>query len=175
MIYTDEFIAQLFQCEKVIIDPPPREFREERGYMKKNFTLQSVDGQFNFKGFIRYNTRFPENFSIGLDYNPREEKGTVCLIRCNRNHGENVVFPYHASCHIHRATALTLNEGLKPESHIEQTTEYSRLDEAIQYFIRVVLLDKTQAEKYFPPKQLTLFDEHDGYFKPDPQGFQQLP
>jgi len=161
MYYTDEFINQLFQCVKIFIDSPPKDYQEVRGHMKKNFTLQSVDGQFNFKGFIRYNVRFPENFSIGLDFNPKEEKGTICLIRCNGDHGENAAHPYHSSFHIHRATAFTINEGLKPESHIEETNAYSGLEEAIQYFIKFIAIDNSQAEKYFPPKQLTLFDENE--------------
>jgi hypothetical protein len=161
MNYTDEFIDRLFQISKIFIDPPPKEYREDRGHMKKNFTIQSDDGQYNFRGFIRYNIRFPENFSIGLDYDPKEEKGTICLLRCNGDHGENNVFPHHATFHIHRASAFTINEGLKPESNIEQTTAYSGLEEAIQYFINLINIDNSQSEKYFPPKQLTLFGENE--------------
>jgi hypothetical protein len=114
-----------------------------------------------FKGFIRVNVSFQENFSIGLDYNPKEEKGTICLLRCNGNHGENVVFPHHSACHIHRANAFTLNEGLKPESHIEQTAAYSGLEEAIQHFVKLINIDTAQADKHFPPKQLNLFSENE--------------
>jgi len=161
MNYTDEFINQLFSCPKIFVDHPLKEYREDRGHMKKNFTLQSEDGQFFFKGFIRYNIRFPENFSVGLDYNPREEKGTICLLRCNGNHGENVVFPDHSTCHIHRATAHTINEGLKPESNIEETIAYMNVEEAIQYYIKLINIDSVEAEKNFPPMQLTLFTDNE--------------
>ena len=161
MNYTDDIIDHLFQIQKVFFDPPPKDYREDRGHMKKNFTLQSEDGQFNFKGFIRYNIRFPENFSVGLDYDPRDEKGTICLLRCNGDHGENNVFPHHATFHIHRASASTINEGLKPESNIEPTSEYSGIDEAIQFYVGLINIDSLQAQKYFPPKQLTLFGENE--------------
>jgi len=161
MNYTDDFIDQLFSCVKTFIDPPSKEYREDRGHMKKNFTLQSIDRQFFFKGFVRFNIRFLENFSIGLDFDPKEVRGSICLLRCNGNHGENVVFPLHSSCHIHRATAYTINEGLKPESHIEQTTAYVSIDEAIQYYIKLINLDPAEGERHFPPKQLNLFSEND--------------
>ena len=92
MNYTDDLLNQLFSCVKIFIDPPSKDYHEDRGHMKKNFTLQSEDRQFLFKGFIRYNIRFLENFSIGLDYDPKEERGTICLLRCNGNHGGNFLF-----------------------------------------------------------------------------------
>ena len=122
-MYSDELILELLTCEKEIVDAP-KNLREDRGNLKMNFTLRSTDGSYSFYGFIRKNVQFSENFSIGLDYNPKEEKGTVVLLRCNGPHGENKVHPHHIGCHIHKATAERINKGLKPEGHIEMTTEY---------------------------------------------------
>lgn len=149
-MYTDEEIENLMKCKKHIIDPPSKEYKEERGQLKKNFTLQSSNGEYNFNVFIRGSMHFKENFSIGMDYNPKEEKGTIYLIRCNGAHGENTVFPHHATFHIHKASAHTINNGLKPESNIEETSEYASLDEAVQFFSKEVNIDITDRKKYFP-------------------------
>ena len=158
MIYEEEYIAKLFGCPKEILEPPAKDYKEDRGHMKKNFTLQSLDGTFLFRCFIRYNVMFPENFTIGLDFNPREEKGTICLLRCNGTHGETRQIPHHASCHIHKASAESINSGLKPESNIEITEEYATIDQAIQYFINFINLKQEDRIKYFPEKQIGLFD-----------------
>lgn len=107
-MYTDEFIDKLMSCEKVIIDPPSIDYKEERGQRKKNFTLQSTNGEFLFNAFIRASIHFSENFSVGLDYNPKEEKGTICLLRCNGAHGESRVFPHHSTFHLHLSSAETI-------------------------------------------------------------------
>lgn len=155
-MYTDEFIEKLMKCEKLVIDPPSREYKEDRGQLKKNFTLQSTDGDYVFLAFIRASVHFKENFSIGLDYNPKEERGTICLLRCNGAHGESIVFPHHSTFHLHKASAETINKGLKPESNIEETFDYASLEEAIQYFCNTINLNKTHKRQYFPePDQQT--------------------
>jgi len=150
-MYTDSDIHELLRCEKRVVDPPSREYKEERGHLKKAFNLQSLDGKFIFNAFIRCNIHFRENFTVGLDFNPREEKGTICLLRCNGAHGENRLLPYHSSCHIHRASAESINSGVKPESNIFQTEEYSSLEEAIQFFVREINMSNADRREYFPP------------------------
>ena len=110
--------------------------------------MESIDCKYLFRGFIRYNFKFIENFSIGLDYNPKEEKGTICLLRCN-GPGGNKQIQHHSSCHIHRATADTINAGLKPESNIDATDEYATLEQAIQYYIKIINLNKNDRLNYF--------------------------
>lgn len=149
-MYTDSFIQELLSCEKQIIDPPTKDFKEDKGHLKKNFTLQSIDGQYAFNAFIRGNIHFKENFSIGLDFNPKEEKGTICLFRCNGPHGENVMFPHHANFHIHKANEISINNGLKPESNIQITNDYGSLEDAIQYFIKHINICAEDMKKYFP-------------------------
>ena len=157
MKYEQEYIESLFRCEKEIIELPTKDYKEERGHLKKNFALRSLDGSSLFRAFIRYNVRFPENFSIGLDFNPREEKGTICLLRCNGTHGENKQILHHESFHIHFATAETINSGAKPERNVETTKEYASLEQAIQYFMKFINLKQEDRNTYFPEKQAGLF------------------
>jgi len=63
-MYTNEFINELLTCEKQIIEPLSKDFKEERGHYKKTFTQQSTDGKFQFNAFIRNNSKFKENFSL---------------------------------------------------------------------------------------------------------------
>lgn len=67
-MFTDELIEELISCPKTILEVP-REMKEGRsGFAKRTFTLISVDGQYNFSGFITQNLTFTENFSIGIGY-----------------------------------------------------------------------------------------------------------
>ncbi len=106
------------------------------GFAKRTFTLVSSDGQYNFNGFITQNLTFLENFSIGLSYNLKEEKGKMVLLRCNGPHGGTKNIPHHAVCHIHKSTAERINSGLKPEGQIELTNDYATIEEAVQFFVR---------------------------------------
>ncbi len=119
----------------------------------------STDGKYSFYGFIRQNLKFLENFSIGLIYNPKEERGTLDLLRCNGPHGENNVHLHHIGCHIHRATAERIAKGLKPEGYIELTEDYATLDDAIQYFVKLINLKPNDRQKHFPRPngQINLF------------------
>ena len=168
MIYEQEYIENLLSCEKEVIEQPAKDFKEDRGHMKKNFTLRSLDGSYMFRAFIRYNVKFPENFSIGLDYNPKEEKGTICLFRCNGTHGENKQIPHHESFHLHVATAESINSGLKPESNADITDDYASIDGAIQYFIKTINLKQEDRNNFFPEKQERLYEwyeRHIGEYK----------
>ena len=158
MIYTEEILSELISCSKEIVEPP-KPFRDDRGYKKTNFTLHSIDQQYNFYVFIRQNTQFVENFSIGIDYNPKDEKGTLALLRCNGPHGENNMYPHHISSHIHKATSERINIGLKPEGNIIITDEYSTLYEAIQFFINEININISDRNKYFPIKEKKLFND----------------
>ncbi len=111
LMYTAELIEELISCPKTVGEAP-RDMKEGRsGFTKRTFTLISVDGQHNFSGFITQNLTFTENFSIGLIYNPQDEKSKIVLLRCNGPHGGIKEIPHHAVCHIHTSTHL-LQKGL---------------------------------------------------------------
>lgn len=113
--------------------------------------MTSVDGIHNFAGFISRNTVFQENFSIGLVYDPKDEKGKFCLLRCNGLHGETIGAPHHSFFHIHKVSANDINNGIKVEKHIQKTMEYSTFEDAIQFFIRYINILPLDRLKHFPP------------------------
>lgn len=161
MPFTDNFIEELISCSKSVVDAPKEMKEGHSGFVKRTFTLVSSDGQYNFSGFITQNSTFIENFSIGLSYNPKDEKGKLVLLRCNGPHGGIKNIPHHATCHIHTATAERINSGLKPEGQIEITTEYSTIEEALQFFLRRININVPERQKYFPTPsgQIDLFTD----------------
>lgn len=158
-MFTEEFLLNLISCPKVVVEAPIEMKQGRSGFMKKSFTLKSLDGKYNFNGFINQNLMFSENFSIGLSYNPKDEKGNIVLLRCNGMHGGTKEQPHHASCHVHTSTAEGINNGNKSEDRIEQTNEYLTIDEAIQYYVNRINITPSDRYKYFPPPsgQIDLF------------------
>jgi hypothetical protein len=160
-IYTQEEIENLIRCPKVFPEPIKTGMRLERGHQRNDMRLLSQDGVNAFSVFIRINESFPENFSIGLVFHPRDEPGSFCLLRCNGPHGEfigNALTPdHHFHCHIHKAKAENMSDGARPERGGEATDHYASFKEALRYF-----LDTTNvlcAEDYFPSSyQTTLFE-----------------
>jgi len=161
MRYTDQFLEQLRTCEKKIIRAPG-ELKEERGHRKQDFEMLSIDDEHHFIGFIRQNLQFPENFSAGLLYNLRDEKGKIMLYRCNGPHGGNVSIEHHGEFHIHYTTADRIDIGKMSPAHVEITDRYGSFDDAIQFFIKTINLNDRDKKKYFPPPigQKNLFDDH---------------
>lgn len=94
MIFTDQLTDELINCPKRVVDAP-KDSGISRGSKKRKFTLESVDGQHSFSGFISENTTFQENFSVGLVYNPKDEKGHIVLVRVNGPHGPTEQAPHH--------------------------------------------------------------------------------
>jgi hypothetical protein len=149
MTFTDELIGELVSCPKKVVDAP-KDSGIGRGSSKIKFLLESVDGQHSFSGFISSNLAFQENYSIGLVYNPKEEKGKTVLLRVNGPHGPNENAPHHDGPHVHSSTADRINAGLKPEGVIETDVPYSTIEDAIQYYIRRINIIPADRLKHFP-------------------------
>ncbi len=163
--WTQAELDDSISCPKQIVDPPRKEMRSERGHQRNDMTLSSLDGERRFSAFLRVNERFPENFSIGLVYHPRDEPGALTLLRRNGPHGEHVNEPEdphpHFGYHVHRANAEAINAGLSPEKQAAPTDAYASFPEALQYFLKAVSI--TGAEAYFPASpQLPLFPGEEG-------------
>ena len=159
-MYTDELIQELINCPKIVVDAP-KEMKEGRsGFLKKSFTLKSVDSTYSFSGFITKNLTFAENFSIGLTYSSKDDKGRTTLLRCNGPHGMTKEL-HHAACHIHIVTAEDVNNGIKAERNIKQTNGYSTLEDAVQFFVKYINIVPTDRGKCFSPPmgQTDLFNE----------------
>ena len=65
--YTQTEIDELIHCPKVIMDPPRKEMRLDRGSRRNDMGLASENGKRRFSVFMRVNEAFRENFSIGLE------------------------------------------------------------------------------------------------------------
>jgi hypothetical protein len=145
-------LLKLLAIPKLVSEPPRREMKLERGSWRNDMRLRSVDGDHDFRVFMRKSEEFPENFSIGLAYLPKDGNGEIVLLRCNGPHGEfnatlDASHP-HYSFHVHQATEETIASGERPESHAESCAEFASYEEALQYFIRTVNID--DAAEYFP-------------------------
>lgn len=149
MIWTDELIKELIGCSKKVVDFPRTTNKGERmGFIKKTFSFISADEKHVFNGFITQNEVFPENFSIGLTYVPKNEKGAVVLLRCNGRHGGTRQYPHHAHPHIHYASAERISLGLKAEGVIEITDKYATVENALEYFVNLINLDIRDRSKF---------------------------
>jgi hypothetical protein len=159
--YTKEELEDLIGCRKQIIEPPKKEMVIDRGYSRNGMRLQSQDGNHDFEVFIRINDDFEENFSIGLIYFPRDERGDIHLLRCNGPHGPHREIEHHRNFyHIHLADPEKIKSGLKPERSAYLTGEYASFQEALIYFIRRCNIK--DVEKHFPTHlQLDLLGKAD--------------
>jgi len=160
MIFSEKLIHKLLNCPKEIVQAPGKP-RIEKGHYRIGFELQSVDKEYYFNAFGRYNSTFPENFSVGLIYFPKNEKGSYEILRCNGLHGEHKLFPHHLSFHIHKITIEAIENHLKEDSNIEFTDQYVTFDDALRFFVKYINLNHDDIQKYFPGKdlQLNLFDD----------------
>ncbi len=109
-----------------------------------------------FAAFLRRSDDFPENFSIGLLYDPKDGSGELTLLRCNGQHGifSGTFDPKHPhwGYHIHRASEAAISAGLKPEKDAISTTDYACFEEAVQVFVKLINLDSVEAKKHFPDR-----------------------
>ena len=160
----DQEIHSLIQCPKLIVARSPRSgYREYDGHNRCDLDLiAEADQVTQFSVFIRQNTKFIENFSIGLRYRTgNRDVGTITLVRYNGPHGEysRAADMHFAKPHIHYLTGEELAEGhLQPrERNRELTDLYFTLDEAIYVFLQDI--SATNGSRYFPAlPQLRMFN-----------------
>lgn len=150
MTYTDEDMTQLISCQKRITQPPRREMRTDGQMLRNEMGLESLDGKHSFHVFMRQNLIFSENFSLGIEYLPKDEPGRFCLLRCNGKHGGNKANPHHSNCHIHRSKAEDINAGIFMERHIEPISEYAAFRDALTYFLLLINIATADLAQHFP-------------------------
>ena len=85
--YSEEEINELIRCDKVVSEPPKKAMVSRFGHRRNDMRLRSKEGELDFTIFMRINDAFPENFSIGLVHSPKDERGTIILLRFNGPHG----------------------------------------------------------------------------------------
>lgn len=155
----EEDIEGLISMPKKIIEASSKDFRLEYQHFRKEFKVESCDGRYHFRIFIRKHKEFYENFSIGMDLLPSIEKG-MPLIRCNGPHyvTEDLLRPLaHNSYHIHKPNQDDLEKELIKLSFAEITDSYSSYEEALDYFIKRTNI--INADEYFERFQRDLFGD----------------
>jgi hypothetical protein len=138
--YTQKEIDDLIACPKVVSDPPKKEMKPDRGHFRNDMRLESTDGESEFRAFLRRNEDFPESFSIGIVYLPRDGTSEVTLLRCNGPHGEyNESFDPshpHYDFHVHRANAEMIESGQRPEKIAVASKDFASFEEAVHFFLK---------------------------------------
>ena len=139
MTFTLVRINELIECDKLVIDAPTRDFKEEYRHSRKDFRLQAANNsKLLFSVFMRQSLEFAEDFSLGLVYQSEDGK-RMTLIRYNGQHDQSND-PYdlakpHFQYHIHRATPENLNNGRynkhpavapKPHRNFSQQSDSAR-------------------------------------------------
>ena len=149
--YTQQELEDLIGCPKIVSEPPKEQMKPDRGHLRNDMRLKSVEGDREFRVFLRRSVDLPENFSIGLVYLPEDGTGEVVLLRCNGPHGgyNDSFDPEHPhwDCHVHRATGQMIEAGLRPERAATINRDFASYEEAVQYFLRVTNI--TDARTYF--------------------------
>ena len=150
---TDQEILELIVCPKTITNRHPTHGYHAHNLQNRcDLDLQTSDGR-EFKVFIRQDTEFIENFSIGLRFRTNSRQlGLITIARYNGPHGETSHAPdgHYALPHIHRITARELASGsIQPqEKDREITDRYRSLEQALAVFFDDTGI--TNASEHFP-------------------------
>ena len=139
--YTQEELERLISCSKIIVDPPKREMKLIRGNLCNSMKLESKDGEHGFLVFIRKHERFAENFSVGLTFQHKDQRGKSTIIRCNgpTAYSNNPLdCNVHFSYHIHRMSIEDFNNGCEHPYDKMPSKDYASYEEALSYFINLV-------------------------------------
>ena len=138
---TDQDIGNLIaEPKRITAKDPARGYREEKGHRRCDLELESLtNGEDRFEVFIRQNSQFIENFSLGLKYlNRGAIPRSFTLVRFNGPHGEISIQPdgHYAVPHIHRISAIEVEAGsIQPkERHRELTDRYLTFESALVAF-----------------------------------------
>ena len=138
---TQAEIDALISCSKVVTTAMKREHKDEHKHLRNGFELASEIGEHRFVCFTRILKRFPENFSIGLDY-LSPTGGRLTLLRCNGDHGIHQNFVRDGNSfsgyHVHLATEEAMSEDCSVENFAVQTSAYASFEEALYHFLGLV-------------------------------------
>jgi hypothetical protein len=148
----DQEFQNLITCPKRIAVKPKKDAVIQKGSEQYGFQLAAMaDATQKFRVFLRKNTTFAENFSVGMDY-LAPVGDDLCLVRFNGYHAHrNQVGDqaYFEDFHIHQATEEALSQGLKAENFASPTQDYRTFEEAIAAFWKHVNIQDDCLE-HFP-------------------------
>ncbi len=167
----DAEIVRLLALPKRVTEPPSKTWKEEGIQRRKDFRLESPGGSGEqFRAFARQNVAFPENFSIGLEYEPQDGQDATILIRCNGPHGDfnGEISPDkpHFHPHVHKASSRAIDNGERAEKYATRTDEFVDVKQAMRFFLKTVNVNAEDQDRYFEEDlRRTLFDEEIGESK----------
>lgn len=152
MTFNDESINSLISCEKLVVEAPTRDYKQQNRHLKKDMTLHSLNGE-EFMVFIRQSLEFSEDFSLGLVLRSPEGK-RITLVRYNGQH-EQSNYPIelakpHFQYHIHKVTVDNIKNGRYEKHPAEPTPRYASFEEATVAFLVDIGLNKADVIKHFP-------------------------
>lgn len=160
-MYTQGEIDSLISCPKSISEPPTPTAKLVNADFRNDMIMTASSGvPGEFRGFMRQNQDFPENFSVGLIYYPNDGRPEVTLLRCNGPHGvyngssEFDAEHPHWDYHVHKADEKAIEAGLKAERVAEKNTEFASYEQAVDFFVRAINLDPDDIRKHFAARQL---------------------
>lgn len=142
-LYSDEELAALRALPKMVQNPGAR-WVPKPGHRQRNFQLSAGDDdESNFSIYQRQSVSDDSDFSCGIAFLP---PGTARLTLARYNGPSHIHGEIEFHTHIHRATALAIAAGKKPESEAEETDRFSTLDGALR-----CLLDDFHVDGIEPP------------------------
>lgn len=142
---TDQRIDALIRMPKHPMKRGEPKAKKKAAHLEWCFHLISEDKTESFDLLLRQNTKLERDFSAILMWH--SDEGDLILVRCNgssHRHGEA-----RFKCHVHKATEHALQQGYKPESHADITTDYSDLQGAKHYLVTLASIQGVNA----PPVQ----------------------
>ena len=156
MVLTDQDIRDLLRLPKQIVGKTPAKgYKQEGGHKRCDLKIEvrHAEAGGDFEIFVRQNTRFIENFSLGLKFKPSDWKmQALVLVRYNGPHGETSRHPdgHYSKPHIHRLTATEISAGsTHPREKAREITEkYHTFEQAIGTFFQDVNVGNYS--NYFP-------------------------
>ena len=133
---TQQMIDGLIACRKEIESRRKKRSIQKRQNVEFEYPLISIDNNHRFIMKVRQSTILADNFSVILCYINKDED-SIILFRCNGPHsGDNMAQPEHFLYHTHTLSEDDWQNGRKSYPNIRAVvTEYSTVDEAIQYFV----------------------------------------
>lgn len=149
MEISPERLEALITAKKQITMPPKKEMIIDRKFKRNDFDAYSPTLHEYYHIFMRQNIDLPDNYSIGLMLNRKDEK-PIIIFRCNGPHGGNENSPHLFVTHIHKLNVENAKNDTFQETDTKETDEFSTFEDAAFFFFNYCGFDEIEMQKYFP-------------------------
>ena len=149
---TQDIVNSLIECEKMITVKPKKAMYQTPNniYVLRNeFSCMSIDNQKQFDIFMRLNTKFSHQFSIGLMYRSKEGSAILCRYNGKQEHTNKIAdHNKFEAFHIHKLYDHQLSDVTINILDATPTKNYISFDEALYCFLFDCHINNWQP--YFP-------------------------